>query len=452
VRAQLTFADAFIPYLREAVMVREGRLYCSTVLGLRSVPPTTYPTPSGTPQQIAFVGGSTLLPQIPLMAAYRRSDARNGVRYLVESAYITDILARAKASGAQGASVSGGSGGALTSEGRWFKTTGPAQGRVTAASGSAGFSIAVKSDPGRTCTNLLVTETIALIIGLAGFAVLVAGYRAGFTPRQRLERRVRAGLRRREFFLEYQPIVKSANAEWVGAEALLRWNHPRLGLVMPGKFISEIEQTSVIGPLTEFILATALAELDEFPAGFRVNVNLAPHHTSLRSFPEDIRSTLARNPTRLQVVLEITERGLVTGGNAVHCSLLGLRTKGVEFAVDDFGTENSNLSLLQRFPFDYIKIDRRFIHRVAGRDRQLIEGVSLLADRLGASVVAEGVEEVEQHEALKEIGVAFAQGFLFQRPLGIVEFERTYRRIADNPARMRHHSHRDSQSVKGAPY
>jgi EAL domain-containing protein (putative c-di-GMP-specific phosphodiesterase class I) len=411
-------------------MVRDGRLYCSTVLGPRSTPLSAYLMPSGAAQQIAFVGGNTLMPQIPIMVVYHRIDARNGILYLVEGAYIADILARAKASGAQSASVSGGSGGTLTSEGRWLKTAGPAQGRAVAASRSAGFSIAVKSNPARLRADLLVTEIVILVAGLSRFAALVAGYSAGFTPRQRLERQVRAGLRRREFFLEYQPIIELKSGQWVGAEALLRWNHPRLGLVMPGKFINEIEHTTLIGPLTTFILATALGELDAFslPDGFRVNVNLAPHHTELRSFPEDISSTLTRSATRLQVVLEITERGLLSGLSAVRDSLARLKAQGVKFAVDDFGTANSNISLLQRFPFDYIKIDRQFIDRVASRDRQLIEGISFLANKLGASIVAEGVEEVGQHEALKEIGVAFAQGFLFQRPLGIVEFERMYHR------------------------
>lgn len=428
IQKQLTFTDAFIPYLRSAVMVRNGTLYCSTILGPRATPLSAYLTASGADQQIAFVGGNALMPQVPVMVMYHRIDASNGILYFVEGVYITDILARARASGAQGASVSGESGGVLTSEGRWLRAAGPVQGRIVATAGSAGISVAVKSDPARLGFNLLVTEIIALVTGLSAFGVVVTGYCAGFTPRQRLERQVRAALRRGEFFLEYQPIIDVGSGQWIGAEALLRWNHPRLGLVMPGKFISEIEQTSVIGPLTDFILETALAELSAFPKGFRISVNLAPHHIGLRGFPEDIISTLARSATRLQVVLEITERGLLTGARAVHDSLARLRAQGVKFAVDDFGTANSNLSLLQRFSFDYIKIDRQFVHRVASRDRQLIEGISLLVDRLGAFIVAEGVEEVEQYEALKEIGVAFAQGFLLGRPLGIVPFEQMYRR------------------------
>jgi EAL domain-containing protein (putative c-di-GMP-specific phosphodiesterase class I) len=421
VRAQLSYDDAIIPYLRSASMVHDGRLYCSTLAGPRSEPLATYLTPSNAVYQVALAGGTAVVPQVPVMVVYHKIDARNGILYLIEGAYITDILTRAKASGAQSASVAGGSGGVLTSEGRWLKTMSQDYGHVHVRPGAVDFSVAVRNDPAKLRVRLLVTEIIALAMGLSAGALLAAGYTVGFGRRQRLERQVRKGLRHREFFLEYQPIIEIATGRWVGAEALLRWNHPKRGLVMPGKFIDEIEQTPAIAPLTVFILATALAELSSLPDGFRLNVNIAPHHTDLRIFPDDVSTVLARSATRLQLVLEITERGLLEGVGAMN-GLEKLRAQGVKFAVDDFGTANSNLSLLQRFPFDYIKIDRQFIHLVASRDRKLIEGINSLANRLGASIVAEGVEESKQLEALKEIGIAFAQGFLFQRPLGIVDF------------------------------
>jgi hypothetical protein len=121
VKGQLTLTDIFVPYLRWAMLVRDGRLYCSTILGPRSAPLSEYLIPSGAAQQIAFLGGSTLMPHIPIMVVYQRIDARNGILYVVEGASIADILARAKASGAQSASVSGGSGGTLTSDGRWLQ-------------------------------------------------------------------------------------------------------------------------------------------------------------------------------------------------------------------------------------------------------------------------------------------------------------------------------------------
>ncbi|WP_010091996.1 EAL domain-containing protein [Burkholderia ubonensis] len=433
VQASLTLRDVFVPYRRTAMMVQDGNAYCSTILGPVSIPLTTYLVQSGSTQQIVFLGGTQSIPEVPVMAIYAPVDRRRGILYIVEGAYVADILARAKSSGAKSASVSDGSGGTLTSDGRFYKT-------AARASSMGEILVRVESDEDRLRTDLIATEIVALFVGLSLFAVFLVGYNAGFTPRQRLERLVRAGLRRNEFYVEYQAIVDLQTGRWVGAEALLRWKHPRLGLVMPGKFIGEIETTSVIAPLTEFVLATALAELQAcaFPDGFRVNVNLAPKHIEMHCFPHDISSTLRRNPTRFEVVLEITERGLLKRLADNHDNLMSLKTHGVKFAVDDFGTDNSNLALLQRFDFDYIKIDRQFTAGAANHDRQLVEGIAYLANKLDLTVVAEGVEEIEQREALKEIGVRFAQGFLFQRPANILEFERMYRHSS---------THATSQSV-----
>ncbi|TDN67036.1 EAL domain-containing protein [Paraburkholderia sp. BL10I2N1] len=422
VQTQLTLKDVSVPYRRTAMLVKDGSAYCSTVRGPVSIPLASYLVPTGDAQQIAFLGGTQLIPGTPVMAIYAPVDSRHGVLYIVEGAYVVDILARAKASGAKSASVSDGTGGTLTSDGRFLKT-------AARESSMSEIVVGVERDGDKLRADLIATEVLALFIGLFVFATLLAGYIAGFTPRQRLERQVRAGLRRNEFYVEYQAIVDLESGQWVGAEALLRWKHPRLGLVLPGKFIGEIEMTTVIAPLTEFVLATALTELDacEFPDGFRVNVNLAPKHIEMHCFPHDISSTLKRSPTRFQVVLEITERGLLTGLANSHENLMNLKTYGVKFAVDDFGTDNSNLALLQRFAFDFIKIDRQFTDGVANQSRQLVEGITYLANKLDLTIVAEGVEEVEQRDALKEIGIRFAQGFLFQRPANILEFERMYR-------------------------
>ncbi|WP_370687534.1 EAL domain-containing protein [Paraburkholderia caledonica] len=143
---------------------------------------------------------------------------------------------------------------------------------------------------------------------------------------------------------------------------------------------------------------------------------------------------LAASQTRLQVVLEITERGLLAGVDGVKDSLAELRRQGVKFAVDDFGTENSNLVLLKRFHFDYIKIDRQFIQNVVGDDRALLEGITFLAAQVGALVVAEGVEERAQQDVLDTIGVPLAQGFLFARPERAKDFAQGYATSARRPA------------------
>jgi EAL domain-containing protein (putative c-di-GMP-specific phosphodiesterase class I) len=432
IQAQLSLRDAFVPYRRSAMMVQDGEVYCTTFPGTVSIPVTAYLTPGGAAQQIVFLPGTPTAPDVPVMAIHVPVDNRRGILYIVEGAYLTDILARARASGATSASVSDSLGGTITSEGRFLKAS-------MRASGMDEILVRVEPDQARRRTDLILTEIFALLAGLTISAALIGGYHAGFTPRQRLERQVRAGLRRGEFYVEYQAIVDLESGRWVGAEALLRWRHPRLGLIMPGTFIGEIETTSVIAPLTDFVLATALAELDScaFPDGFRVNVNLAPKHIEMHCFPHDISATLKHSITRFQVVLEITERGLLDGLAASHRNLMSLKTHGVKYAIDDFGTDNSNLALLQRFPFDYIKIDRQFTAGVASHGRQMVEGITYLANKLHLTVVAEGVEEVEQRDALKEIGIRFAQGYLFQRPANIQEFESIYRRsqIVPRPSR-----------------
>ncbi len=204
----------------------------------------------------------------------------------------------------------------------------------------------------------------------------------------------------------------------------MRWQHPRWGVVAPDAFIGHVETSPIIAPFTDFVLRTALAQLGALglPKGFRLTVNLAPYHTELPSFPRDICEVLDLQTTTLNVVLEITERGLLTSKDSVGPGIARLKSKGVQFAIDDFGTENSNLALLQRFHFDYIKIDRRFIQGAVDSDRKLIEGIRQLAKVLGASVVAEGVDRQAQHSALQEIGIPFAQGYLYQQPTESLAF------------------------------
>lgn len=422
IQAELTLRDVFAPYRRFAMMVQDGHVYCATLLGTLSIPLSAYLGRRADTQQVAFLDGTPMMPGVPVMAVYSPIDGRHGILYIVEGAYIADILARARASGAKSASVSDGAGGMLTSDGRFLKTD-------LRAAAMMEILVRVEPDKERFRAELILTETFALLVGLTVCVVLIGGYNAGFTPRQRLQRQVRIGLRRNQFYVEYQAIVDLETGKWIGAEALLRWRHPRLGLIMPGKSIGEIETTAVIAPLTEFVLATALTELEScaFPDGFRVNVNLAPKHIEMHCFPHDIASTLRQRPTRMQVVLEITERGLLNGLAASHRKLMSLKTYGVKYAVDDFGTDTSNLALLQRFSFDYIKIDRQFTTGTASHGRQLVEGIAYLANKLGLIVVAEGVEEPAQRDALKESGIRYAQGYLFQRPANIVEFEQMYR-------------------------
>ncbi|MFL9911200.1 EAL domain-containing protein [Paraburkholderia sp. RL17-337-BIB-A] len=436
VLAGLTGDKRIALYVRNAFFSRDNRVYCTTVSGAGDVPLSAYISPPGPGVSIAMRAGTPLFPKSPAMVVYDRLSDSAGIGLVVSGAYIDDLLGRVRASGAQSAAITGTDGSAFTSDGRILASFAPGKGWASYPARDALFSVSVQGGPTWRRQDLGDVENVAMLIGMMVGLALAAGYLTGYTPRQRLIRRVRRGLARGEFLVVYQPIVEVATGKWVGAEALVRWQHPRRGLVMPGHFIGEVEDSPVIADLTQFVLRQALKELSamDLPNGFRLTVNLAAFHAGLRGFPGDLSDILSASQTRLQLVLEITERGLLAGIDGVKDSLARLQRQGVKFAVDDFGTENSNLALLQRFHFDYIKIDRQFVQGVVGNDRALLEGITFLAGQVGAQVVAEGVEERAQQDVLDTIGVPLAQGFLFARPERAKEFAQGYATSAGRPA------------------
>ena len=416
------------PYVRSAFFVKGNRVYCSTLMGAVDLPLSVYVSPSRARTQIAMRPGTPRHPDRSAMIVYDRLPGHTGIGFVIPGVCVKDLLVSGTAAGVQSAAVIGSDGSALTSDGQFVDSASPRMGRTSYAAPDALFSISVQGVQAWRVRDLVAVEGAASLIGLLLGSAIVAAYLTVYAPRRRLIRRVRRGLARGEFFVVYQPIVDVTTGQWVGAEALVRWQHPQWGLVMPGQFIGHVENSPVIAGLTQFVLKQALDELGamDLPEGFSITVNLAAFHAGLRGFPCDLGEILSASRTRLQVVFEITERGLLAGIDDVRDRLAKLRSQGVKFAVDDFGTENSNLALLQRFQFDYIKIDRQFVHGIVGDDRTLVEGIAFLAGQVGARVVAEGVEESAQQRVLETIGVPLAQGFLFARPGLAADFARGF--------------------------
>ncbi|SAL71194.1 diguanylate phosphodiesterase [Caballeronia udeis] len=416
VENRLTLLQRAAPYVRAIVLVHDGSVYCSSLGDARASYPLSLFVPNGSSsRRMGLIPGTPVYPDRPVLTVFEAVGRRDGVLYLIEGAYLADLLARAEGSEKRSATLSVGTG-TLASDNTF------ASGNATIPAGAVvlpnGNSMKVVVAGKVPSDHLALAVLAALLCGVAIATTVVLGYTAGFTPRQRILRQVKVGLRRDEFFVVYQPIVDVGTGVWVGAEALVRWQHPRWGVVAPNAFIRHVETSPIIAPFTDFVLRTALAQLGAvgLPDGFRLTVNLAPCHMELPSFPRDICEALDLQTTALNIVLEITERGLITSEDSVREGIARLKAKGVQFAIDDFGTENSNLALLQRFHFDYIKIDRCFIQGVADSDRKLIEGILQLAKVLGASVVAEGVDRQAQHSALQEMGIPFAQGYLYHQP------------------------------------
>ncbi|SPU92977.1 diguanylate phosphodiesterase [Burkholderia multivorans] len=180
----------------------------------------------------------------------------------------------------------------------------------------------------------------------------------------------------------------------------------------------QLESSAVLPRVTEYVLRTAVSELTALAPAMplRIAINVAPKDLERPRFMSIVDEAIRRLPPGFTLVLEVTERVLLEKNPRTTAMFAALRAKGVKFAIDDFGTQHSNLDMLTRFPFDYVKIDRQFVAQLDGGSARLIEGIAAVAHHYGLKIVAEGVETEEQHRALHAVGIQYAQGYLYQRP------------------------------------
>jgi diguanylate cyclase (GGDEF)-like protein len=218
------------------------------------------------------------------------------------------------------------------------------------------------------------------------------------------------------FEVYYQPIVDLQSNQISGCEALLRWHHPRRGMISPAEFIPVAEQTGLINQLGEWVLTTACAEAARWPNNIRLAVNVSPVQFRNDTLVLKVVAALAASGLSAgRLELEITEAVLICDDEAALAILHQLRTLGVRIALDDFGTGYSSLSYLQRFPFDKIKIDRSFVTGIAepGGSSSIIQAVMVIAAARNMTTTAEGVETEQQKALLRALGCTEMQGYLF---------------------------------------
>jgi diguanylate cyclase (GGDEF)-like protein/PAS domain S-box-containing protein len=252
--------------------------------------------------------------------------------------------------------------------------------------------------------------------------------------RHELERDLRQALTAGEFELYYQPIVNLRDDVISGCEALLRWNHPTRGLVLPAEFIPVAEEIWLINPLGDWVIRTACATAATWPEHVRISINLSPSQLkgdTLLPVVIDALEESGMPPSRLD--FEITESILMKDTFATLHTLHQLHELGVRIAMDDFGMGQSSLSYLLSFPFDKIKIDRSFIRGVpnGGNALAIVRAVASLANSLEMATVAEGVETERQLEMVRTLGCTEMQGFVFSPPRPASEIAR----LLASPAR-----------------
>jgi diguanylate cyclase (GGDEF)-like protein len=245
-----------------------------------------------------------------------------------------------------------------------------------------------------------------------------------------LERDLRRALVEGQFLLYYQPQVDAAGCV-IGAEALVRWRHPERGMVEPAEFIPLAEETGLIFPLGQWVLEQACRQLTlwaEKPETEHLTmaVNVSARQFGRPSFVAEVLSIvdgLRIKPNRLK--LELTESHLLENAAEVIVKMAALKARHVGFSMDDFGTGYSSLSYLKRLPLDQLKIDQSFVRDILSHpnDAAIAKTIVALAQSLGLSVIAEGVETEGQREFLRDNGCVTCQGFLFSRPVPLEDFE-----------------------------
>ncbi|SDI24743.1 EAL domain-containing protein [Paraburkholderia phenazinium] len=424
VEHQLSALQTYVSYVRAITLVRNGRVYCSSGLGPIDVPLSTYRAQPGVPVSIKLLAETQFQPGVPVIAMFHATGQDTGVLYIIEGGYIADTLAHGVRYGAQQTALSIAGSGSLTDHGVFVPAAQDTQLNATRVESSIWpFAIELSASP---AFSMQMRWQYGLLFGAAGLllgALIAALYLLVLAPRRLLLSAVRRGLKQGELHVVYQPIVEITTRRVAGVEALLRWNHPKWGAVNPAVFMAEVETSALLAEVTRFILRTATVEMSASPPALplRIAINIAPRDLERRGFVAEVLAVVDALPEGVSLVLELTERFLLSKSPRVVAIFETLKARGVRFAIDDFGTQHSNLDLLSRFPFDYVKIDRQFVAQVDMGGADLIRGIVAVAGHFDLVVIAEGVETEAQHRALRDAGVPFGQGYLYQRPLRATE-------------------------------
>jgi diguanylate cyclase (GGDEF)-like protein/PAS domain S-box-containing protein len=267
-------------------------------------------------------------------------------------------------------------------------------------------------------------------------------FNSGATERQSIEQALRQAIGRNELELHYQPIVNLPTGTIAGAEALIRWNHPALGFMLPAQFIGIAEESGLIVPIGRWVLREACRQgrvwKDSGLAPPRLAVNISAVELRSRDFVDGVDTILREtgfDPRSLE--LELTETYLMQDSKSTALVLRSLKELGARLALDDFGTGYSSLSYMRRFPIDTLKIDQSFVRDLTtdADDASVVSAVINMAKSLHMGIVAEGVETPEQRLFLEEHECAEAQGFFFSRPLTAEAFAGFLRAAERQPSR-----------------
>ncbi|HEA3091580.1 TPA: cyclic diguanylate phosphodiesterase [Aeromonas salmonicida] len=414
---------ATVPDIRTVNLARGEHIYCTSLYGSYS---GLFSLADYAEGQLDLLRGNPVTPDRPLVV-YRQAVGDNSVLVGVDGYYLHNILDM----------LSRNSPLALVIGSRTMQANGQVSEEVPSRTG--GYLEQVSSKyPFRVVTDLSHNEygshvwsysrASLIIYPLLGILVGVGVFwltGRSTSPSQELRR----ALAQREFIPYLQPVVTGDDGHWCGCEVLMRWQHPRQGMISPDRFIPLAEDSGLIVPMTRLLMAQVrdqfAGKAHTLPRGFHFGFNICASHCKDLSLVEDCRDFIdgfKANPIKL--VLELTERELIVADEVTDRLFAELHQLGVFIAIDDFGTGHSSLTYLQQFQVDFLKIDQSFVGMI-GSDAlssHIVENVIDLATRLGLMLVAEGVENEVQAAYLRARQVTFLQGYFYGRPMPMKEF------------------------------
>ena len=412
------------PFVRSTNLIWDDAIYCSSLFGDYHEKLAAGDFSQG---RLLLMKGNPVTPD-PALLVYRLGKGKQGAMSTLDGYHLSNVL---RLIGRQTLLILQVGPNWLTADGQFHEDAPPAMPTAQSHLGSSRYDFSVTAGFPKGETWRYMRSQYPPLFSLLIFFGVISGSLGHFlqkrtsSPTHEMQRALDAA----EFVPYFQAVVHGDSKKLSGIEVLMRWNHPKEGLVRPDLFIPFAEHSGLIVPMTRSLMqqtATLLAPLSaSFKEPFHIGINITASHCQGLDLVKDCREFLdAFAPGSIHLVLELTERELIEPTAITHQLFDQLRDLGVKIAIDDFGTGHSSLGYLRQFNVDYLKIDQSFVAMI-GIDTlssHILDSIIELAIKLGLAMVAEGVETQQQSDYLTAHNVNFLQGYLYGRPMPGVEF------------------------------
>lgn len=412
------------PFVRSTNLVWDNNLYCSSLFGDYKEAVNSGDYHEG---KLWLMNGNPVTPDTALLV-YRLGEGRGGALTTLDGYHLSNIL---RLIGRQTLLLLQVGDNWLSADGKVHQGSLPALpiAQSMLQSSRYAFSVAAGYPQGETWRYMADEYpplfSLLMFFGIVSGAIGHVLQKRSTSPSHEMLRALEAG----EFIPYFQPVVHGDSKKWSGAEVLMRWDHPKEGLVRPDLFIPFAEHSGLIVPMTRALMQQTAAVLgplsSSFATPFHLGINITASHCRDLELVDECRQFLAAfAPGSISLILELTERELIEPTDITHQMFEQLHTLGVKIAIDDFGTGHSSLGYLRKFNVDFLKIDQSFVAMIGidALSRHILDTIIELSAKLDLGIVAEGVETQAQADYLTAHQVNFLQGYLFGKPMPAADF------------------------------